>query len=84
MISYDRYLRLGDNTTRIKAGDKTWEPRFWPNNIIKWSDLKVNIGGVKKEHLGGECPTEFFTKVIHEALNFSKVDPEEFFDEKLD
>ena len=43
VISYDRYLRLGDNTTRIKAGDKTWEPRLCPNNIIKWSDLKVNI-----------------------------------------
>ena len=27
LISYDRYLRLGDDLAKIKAGDKTWEPR---------------------------------------------------------
>ena len=39
---------------------------------------------MKQEHLGGKCPTEFFTKVIQEALKMFKVHPEEFFEEKLD
>ena len=84
LICHDRYLRLGEDSAKIKAGDKTWEARFWPNNFLKWSDLKINIGRVKKEDLGGECPTDFFTRVIKEALKMFKVDPEEFFDNMLD
>ena len=84
LISYARYLRLGDDSAKIKAGDETWEPRFWPNNILKWSDLKINIGRLKEEHLDGECPTDFFTRVIRKALEMFEVDPEKFFDDKLD
>ena len=84
LIVYDRYQRGGNDSTKIKAGDRSWEPRFWPNRFLKWKDLKVNIGRVKKDHLKGVCPTEFYTYIIEEAFRMYGLDPEKYIDCNLD
>jgi hypothetical protein len=78
LISYDRRERLGLDSTRIVAADETWKARFWPNDVLKWSDLTINIGLLKEEHLGGESPTSFYTKVIMAAFQLFKINPEKF------
>ena len=79
LISYDRNERLGLDSNRIVAGNETWEARFWPNEQVKWSELKINIGLIKSEHLNGESPTNFYTKVIEAALHMFKKDPEKYY-----
>ena len=78
LISYDRRERLGLDSTRIVAADETWKARFWPNDVLKWSNLTINIGLLKEEHLGGESPTSFYTKVIMAAFQLFKINPEKF------
>ena len=68
LISYDRKERLGLDSTRIVAGDVTWEARFWPNEVVKWSELNINIGLLKNEHLKGESPTSFFYKGYNSCI----------------
>jgi hypothetical protein len=70
-----RYLISYDRRQRIVSGDDSLEPRFWPNHIVKWSSLKVNIGLAKSEHLNGESPTSFMTKVIVSAFEMFDKDP---------
>ena len=45
--------------------------------------MKVNIGVAKSEHLNGESPTSFMTKVIESAFEMFDKDPETFYEEKV-
>ena len=78
-----RYLISYDKRQRKVSGDDSAEPRFWPNHIVKWSSLKVNIGVAKSEHLNGESPTSFMAKVIESAFEIFDKDPETFYEEKV-
>ena len=82
LIPYDRMERLGIDAVGIIAGEPTWEPTFWPNEIVKWSDLKVNLALIKSEHLNGESPTVFMAKVLSAAFQMLNLDPEKYVDEK--
>ena len=43
----------------------------------------MNIGVAKSEHLNGESPTSFMTKVIESAFEMFDKDPETFYEEKV-
>ena len=64
LITYDRFVRLGIDSTKIKVGIDTWEARFCPNTVLKLLDLKTKLGSLNSEHLDGDTPTKIFTTVI--------------------
>ena len=38
LIVKDRKIRLPEsNNKQIKYGDETWEPTFWPNDMLVWT-----------------------------------------------
>ena len=69
VLAFDRRERLGETSDRIVGGEKSFEPRFWPKDTKKWSELSVNLCHLKSEHLDGETPTGFFKKIIKAALD---------------
>ena len=79
LISYDKRKRLGKAGPRIIPGDESWKARFWPEEIVKWSELKVSIDKIKSEHINGDSPNNFYTKVIQAAFDMYGKDRDSFY-----
>ena len=39
LIVFDRLKRLNKSESKVKYGEASWEPSFWPKDDLKWSDL---------------------------------------------
>ena len=75
LIAYDRIER-GLTISRPVPGAPSWEPRFWPNELKRWTDLKINLANAKSGDLNGISPTDFMTQVIKSAYALFQLDPE--------
>ena len=42
------------NNKKIKYGDKTWEPTFWPNDMLVWSENRKNFSNIKTQDFTGK------------------------------
>jgi hypothetical protein len=84
LIVFDRQSRLKNLESKIISAQASWEPSFWLNNEVKWTELNKNIGCIKKEDLPNhDSPNNFFTRLIANAFIVYKEDPETYVDKSL-
>ena len=84
LIVFDRQSRLKNLESKIVSAQASWEPSFWLNNEVKWTELNKNIGCIKKEDLPNhDSPNNFFTRLIANAFIVYKEDPETYVDKSL-
>ena len=82
LIVQDRQVRIPEShDVRIKYGDKTWEASFWPNDLLKWTDIKKNFSNIKINDFPGKYS---ILSVLREAVKRGLVargkDPENYYD----
>ena len=85
LIIRDRNIRLNVDQTKIVAGDPSWEPSFWLHDVVKWTSMKKNIGGIKEEDLPNqESPTNFFARLIANAFHMNGENTEKYVVDNVD
>ena len=65
LILRDPRIRLGRNQTKIKYGDPTWRPSFWPNEMYCWVTHKKNFSNVRNCDIPGD---NSMLDVLREAI----------------
>ena len=82
LIVQDRRVRLPEShDVKIKYGDKTWEASFWPNNLMKWTDIKKNFSNIKIHDFPGiHSILHVLREVVKRGLIARGKDPENYYD----
>ena len=85
LIVKDRKIRLPEsNNKQIKYGDKTWEPTFWPNDMLVWSENRKNFSNIKTQDFTGKLSIlDVLREAIKRGLVASGVDPENYYDKNI-
>ena len=82
MIVKDREKRIpGSNLKLIKYGDNSWEPSFWPNDMLQWTSIKKNISNLRKGDFPGPHSTlDVLREAVRRGLVANGLDPENYYD----
>ena len=95
LVCFDHNKSIGGTNKKkktvrnIRYGDETWEPKFWPNQIWKWKNIKnfahMTVADMKEEGLGDvyEHLTDFFRDVLKAAYEYYGLDSETYISEKF-
>ena len=89
---YGRYLILKDHMERfpaslernIKYGHEEWEASFWPNDMLKWSDITKNFSNIRINEFPGKASIlDVLREAIKRGLASKGVNPEKHYDPSL-
>ena len=82
MIVKDREKRIpGSNLKLIKYGDNSWEPSFWPNDMLQWTSIKKNISNLRKGDFPGPHSTlDVLREAVRRGLVSNGINPENYYD----
>ena len=84
-----RYLILKDHKDRfpgskekkIRYGDPSWKPSFWPDNLYCWVTNKKNFSDVRnKDFPGNHSLLDVLREAIKRCLEAAGLDPEQHYD----
>ena len=82
LIVKDRKIRLPDsNNKQIKYGEKSWEPSFWPNDMLVWCENHKNFSNIRTRDFTGKLSIlDVLREAVKRGLVASGVDPENYYD----
>ena len=88
---FARYLVLRDRKdrlprshhTKIKYGDPTWKPSFWPEEMFCWTNNKKNFSDVRNSDIPGNYSMlDVLREAIKRCLETAGLDPEQHYDKE--
>ena len=82
LIVRDRSMRIPEsNNKRIKYGEESWKPSFWPDEMFCWSSSRKNFSDVKiRDFPGNISILDVLREAIKRCLERAGKDPENYFD----
>ena len=81
LILKDHRDRIGSKETKIKYGDPSWKPSFWPDEMFCWVTNKKNFSDVKNNDFPGNHSTlDVLREAIKRCLEAAGLDPEQHYD----
>ena len=85
LIVRDRRIRIPDsNNKRIKYGDPTWRPSFWPDDMFCWTSSNKNFSDVRMIDLpGNHSILDVLREAIKRCLEKHGKDPENYFNKEV-
>ena len=84
LIVRDRKIRIpNSNNKKIKYGDVSWKPSFWPDDMFCWTSNRKNFSNIRIiDFPGNHSILDVLREAIKRCLENDGKDPENHFDKK--